>query len=114
MTVEELYLQGFTHRCEGRYHDARRAFAELLARDPQHADSHWQMGLIQGFEGDFDASLITLQGIVDKHPQHVHARYDLAMTLTMLGMQEEACEQFRAILHIDPNHENAKRQLVYC
>ncbi len=82
--------------------------------DPNHADARWQMGLIQGFEGDFDGSILTLQGVVDSSPKHVKARYDLAMTQMMLGMMDEACANFQEVLNQDPTHDDANRQIIYC
>lgn len=81
---------------------------------PGHTDSKWQLGLIQGFEGDFDGSLETLQTIVTANPLHQSARYDLAMTMMMLGMVDEACAEFKELLRQNPNHEKAKQQAVYC
>ncbi len=72
------------------------------------------MALIQCFEGDFDGSLQSFQGLVDQHPTAVDVRYDMAMTQMMLGMVEEACTNFRTILNQQPDHEKARKQLVYC
>lgn len=114
MDVEEVYQRGFAYRCEGRYGEAQAEFDRVLAISPRHANARWQVGLIQGFLGDFDGSLDTLAKLVRECPNHVNARYDLGMTMMMLGMQDEACAEFRAVLALDPSHENAKRQLVYC
>lgn len=86
----------------------------MLAADANHADARWQMGLIQGFEGDFDGSLLTLAQLVSEYPSHVSARYDLAMTLAMLGMTDEACFHFREVLRLNPTHDKARQQIVYC
>ena len=72
------------------------------------------MGLIQGFEGDFDGSLATLRVLVAKNPGHLNARYDLAMTAMMLGEVDEACGHFKHILAVNPDHEKAKQQIQYC
>lgn len=114
MSVEELYQQGFDARCEGRYGEAKQFFDQALVLSPEHTDSRWQLGLIQGFEGDFDGSLATLQVIVNENPNHQSARYDLAMTMMMLGMIDEACAEFKELLRQNPEHEKAKQQAVYC
>ena len=71
------------------------------------------MGLIQGFEGDFDGSIATLQAVVNEYPDAVAVRYDLAMSQQMLGYEEEAVSNFLEVLRRDPNHENAQKQLAY-
>lgn len=114
MAVEELYERGFALRCDGRYDEAKDVFSQVLAASPGHADSKWQLGLIQCFVGEFDESLVTLQEVVNANPAHIKARYDLAQTQMMLGMMDEACANFREVLNQDPTHEEANRQIIYC
>ena len=112
--IDLIYQRGFQLRCEGRYGEARSEFQKVLGVVPGHTDALHQMGLILGFEGDFDASLSTLQNLSTLNPSNLAIRYDLAMTQMMLGMYEEACAQLRYILSKDPNHELAARQATYC
>ncbi len=112
--LEAIYQRGFQLRCDGRYGEARTEFQQVLAKDPSHIKARHQMGLIQGFEGDFDGSLATLAGLSTVAPRNTEVIYDLAMTQMMLGMYDEACANFRKILTIDPNNEKAQKQLAYC
>lgn len=114
MNAQELYEKGFDLRCSGAYGEARAIFQQVLGLEPGHADARWQMGLIEGFEGDFDGSIATLSKLVEEIPTHTNARYDLAMTMMMLGMDEEACAQFQEVLRQNPTHEKALQQIVYC
>lgn len=82
--------------------------------EPGHANASWQLGVVIGFEGDFDGSIAALEAVVKAHPNHQDGRYDLAMTQMMLGMQDEACANFHEILRQNPGHEKAKQQTVYC
>lgn len=114
MSVQEAYDRGFELRCEGRYGEAKLAFLQVISMDPEHLKSKWQLALIQGFEGDFDGSLESLKQLVALSPGNVDVLNDLGMTYMMLGYQDEACETFRQILAINPDHENAVRQSKYC
>jgi thioredoxin-like negative regulator of GroEL len=114
MDVEEIFRQGFQLRCEGRYPEARAALQQVLAAQPSHVNAAHQLGLVQGFEGDFEGSLVTLQAISTTHPSNLEVRYDLAMTQLMLGMFEEGCSNLKYILSVDPTHEKALQQSVYC
>jgi thioredoxin-like negative regulator of GroEL len=113
MEVQETYQKGFELRCEGRYSEAKVELNKVLAAEPRHLEARWQIGLIQGFEGDFDSSLNTLMALVAEAPQNVNIRYDLAMTEMMLGMNDEAATNFREILRLEPGHEKAQQQLTY-
>jgi tetratricopeptide (TPR) repeat protein len=113
MPEDPDYDMGFQLRCEGRYAEAKAAFQRVLARDAAHTDSLHQMALIRGFEGDFDGSLADLAALVNKFPNNLDVRYDLAMTQMMLGMYDEACANFRTVLERNPEHK-AKDQVIYC
>ena len=114
MNVQEVYDRGFGLRCEGKYVEAKMAFQQVLALEPGHEKSQWQLALILGFEGDFDGSLEALKQLSALNPHNVDVFNDLAMTYMMLGYQDEACAEFKKILEVDPNHENALRQSKYC
>lgn len=114
MDAQELYEKGFQLRCEGAYGEAKTVFGQVLELDIDHADTLWQLGLIKGFEGDFDGSIGALKAVVEASPSHVGARFDYAMSLMMIGQEEQACEQFREVLRQDPTHEKAKQQTVFC
>lgn len=115
MSVEETYQRGFDLRCEGRYPEARVELLRVLEVDPEHVRAKWQLALIKQFyDGDFEGSIADLAAIHQANPQNEDVLYDLAMSEMMLGMQEQACGHFRALLAINPNHENAQRQIIYC
>jgi tetratricopeptide (TPR) repeat protein len=113
LKTDELYQRGYDLRCEGRYAEAREALMGVLREDPTHTDARWQLGLIKGFEGDFEGSLIILEALVDQHPDATEIRYDLAMTQMMLGMFDDARRHFEIVLAKDPTHKQAAAQLTY-
>ena len=112
--IETLYKRGFDLRCEGRYAEARSALAAVLSREPTHLGAKHQIALIQGFEGEFDESLAALAELARQAPRNVDVLYDLGMTQMMLGMSDEACDNFHKILAIDPSNEKASKQVIYC
>ena len=101
-------------RCNGQYGEAKAEFQQVLAVNPRHIKARLQMGLIQGFEGDFDASLATLAALSAEIPNDLDVRYELAMTQLMLGEFDSGCANIRYILAIDPSHEKALQQASYC
>jgi tetratricopeptide (TPR) repeat protein len=114
MTAEELYSKGFELRCEGRYREAKLYLQGALNAEPNHLKAAWQLALIKGFEGDFDGSLEDLRVLAAANPQTEEIINDLAMTYMMLGYQDEACTEFHRLLALNPNHENALRQVKFC
>jgi thioredoxin-like negative regulator of GroEL len=114
MDIEQTYQQGFQLRCDGRYSEAQQVLQRVLASNPGHVNAKHQLALIAGFLGDFDGSMASLQALANQNPANLEIRYDLAMTQMMLGYQDEACANFQHILRVNPNHENARRQAIYC
>ena len=114
MNIEALYNQAYQLRCNGQYAEAQSLLQRVLQMDPNHVNARHQMALILGFIGEFDDSLAQLAGLSRQFPTDLEVKYDLAMTQMMLGMQDEACANFNAILAVDPTHEKALQQSVYC
>ena len=114
MNIEALYNQAYQLRCNGQYGEAQSLLQRVLQLDPNHVNARHQMALILGFIGEFDESLVQLGKLSVQFPRNLEVKYDLAMTQMMLGMQDEACANFNAILAVDPTHERALQQSVYC
>ena len=114
MNPENLYNQAYELRCSGQYAEAQAILQRLLQMDPNHVNARHQMALILGFIGEFDDSVAQLERLSAQFPRNLEVKYDLAMTQMMLGMQDEACANFNAILAVDPTHEKALQQSVYC
>ena len=113
LNTDEQYQRAYELRCEGRYAEAKDILLAVLRTEPTHRDARWQMGLIKGFEGDFDGSLADLAALVAENPNVPKIRYDLAMTQMMLGSYDEAKANFSEVLRQQPDHEQAAIQLSY-
>src|SRR5438067_1037541 len=100
------YLErGIAFKIDGRYEEAVAELDQLLSEDPNSSDGHHQMGLVQGFVGDFDLSLEHLQRAVTLAPARIDIRTDLALTYSMLGMYEEAAVEFKEVLVREPGNK---------
>ena len=75
--LEAIYQRGYQLRCDGRYAEAKLELQQVLRQNPAHINSRHQLGLIQGFEGDFDGSLATLANLSNSSPRNVDVLYDL-------------------------------------
>ena len=114
MDQDALYQQGFDLRANGQYAEAREVLSRLLSVNPNHVGACHQIALIQGFEGDFDGSLAALEALSNQFPNDLDVRYDLAMTQMMLGDYEPACANLKKILAVNPAHDKAAQQVIYC
>ena len=113
MTSVERYERAIGYKVDGNYADALADLRIVIAETPAHAEAHHQLGLILGFNGDFDPSLSELKQAVELAPDNALIRNDLALTYTMLGMYEEAKAQFARVLQSDSVNQIALRNLTY-
>ncbi|MGV3720487.1 MAG: tetratricopeptide repeat protein [Actinomycetota bacterium] len=112
-TVEELLQTSIALKVEGRYDEAEREIAAILAVQPNHPAARRELGLVLGFKGMFDESLAELRRAVELDEGYLDARNDLALTYSMLGMVDEARGELEAVLEIDPTNATALRHIVY-
>ncbi len=110
---EERLERGIAYKIEGRYGEASTEFQSLLDENSDHAEAHHQLGLVLGFVGEFDHSLMSLEQATRLDPTNTLARNDLALTYTMLGMYEEAKAEFARVLEQDQANDVARRNLTY-
>jgi len=109
----DRFERALGYKVDGRYDEASRELATYLRDHPGNAEAQHQLGLIYGFTGDFSASLSALRQAVEIAPDNTLIRNDLALTYTMLGMYDEAKEQFAAVLAKDHENQVALRNLTY-
>lgn len=113
-SLEALLAQADALRYDGQYEEAERLYLIILEQDPDNAAAHHGLGLVYCFHGGrFEESVEELRKAVALAPQNVTYRLNLAKTLTMLGMYEEAKAVFEKVLEIDPANEEATKQLAY-
>jgi tetratricopeptide (TPR) repeat protein len=91
------YRSGQTALHEGRYATAAARFAEVLARDPEHGDALFGLGLTRYRMGAFDAAVGALDRAVLAAPDRGEARLYLALSYLALGDQARAERQLSAL-----------------
>jgi tetratricopeptide (TPR) repeat protein len=92
---ELLYLMGLLRRQGGDVEGARTWFEKSVARNPNYADSHFQLGLVLASLNDNLAAKEHLEKAIALgfHDPQVH--YDLGRSLRALGNKDAAQQQFQ-------------------
>ena len=112
-TAAHRFERALVYKVDGRYNEALVELRAFLKERPNDPEAHHQLGLILGFTGEFDPSLLELHRAVDLAPENALIRNDLALTYTMLGMYDEAKAQFAQVLAKDRENPTALRNLTY-
>ena len=112
-TPSERFQRALVHKVDGRYSEALADLRAFLKDCPDDSEAHHQLGLVLGFTGEFDPSLKALHRAVELAPDNTLIRNDLALTYTMLGMYDEAKDEFARVLARDRQNQTALRNLTY-
>jgi len=95
---------------------AKGLYEAVLGAAPDHHEARWGYGLVLGFLGFFDESLVELHQAAQSPGAQAQWVFDLAMTEMMLGDYNAARPNFQRAIKLDKEGriaERARKQLSY-
>lgn len=100
--------------CEalGLHDHAKRAYLDVLARDPSHYDAMMGVGELLARAGDANAARVFFAEAVLRHPQRAMPHARLGSVLLEGEELEAASAAFRDALSLDPDLREANRGLA--
>jgi len=85
------------------YPEARKAAEKAIALDPRLPEAHTALGKVLGwFEWDFDAAELALRRAVGANRRYGDAHWGLGSILPATGLLDDAVEEMRLAVSIDP------------
>jgi len=96
---------------KGLVDEAIRTFTIALAADPNHADSHYNLGNLYRRGNDPMRAAAAYRECVQVEPNHSNAYFNLGLVCSTLGQLNDAEEAFRAVLRIEPGAPEARLHL---
>ncbi|MBU2550507.1 MAG: tetratricopeptide repeat protein [Proteobacteria bacterium] len=102
---------GFIRRNQGRTREALGHFQEVLRLDPDLPLAHENIGLIYLSLGRLDEARIHFERALQKTPRDAKALHCLGLVLAGQGRRREAAARFRQALSIDPDMDQARKEL---
>jgi tetratricopeptide (TPR) repeat protein len=82
--AKRLHARGLALEKEGKPDDAIEAYLEAIAKDPRRADSHYNIGLIHKYRGEWRQSYAFNHRANQLDPTDEAARWNLAIAATAL------------------------------
>jgi tetratricopeptide (TPR) repeat protein len=108
--VELLNAMGFSLFQQGKNKEAVVAFEKALAVDPKHWKAHNNMALASIDIGELEMAEAHYRESLAIKPQPAIYN-DLGFVLERLGMPEQAAEEYRKALELDPESASARYNL---
>jgi len=109
--VEILNALGFSYFQQGMNEEAVAAFEKTLAVDPKHVKAHNNMALASLDLGELELAEAHYRESLAIEPQAA-IHNDLGFVLERQGLTEEAVEQYRKALELDPEFASAHYNLA--
>jgi tetratricopeptide (TPR) repeat protein len=114
MTAQQLYERGCAIE-ETAPGEARELYRRALARDPDYADAHINLGRLLHEAGEVNAALVHYRASLKVRPVDATASFNLGVALEDLRLPGEAIAAYEQAIVADPNaadaHYNVARLL---
>lgn len=87
---------------------ARKTGGPIVTQDPKEL---YEKGIASASANDLDSAIILLKRAIEKDINYAEAYYRLGRCYLRKGMKNEAVEQFKQVLEIDPSNKDAQEEL---
>ena len=104
-TAHALLADALVQR--GEDGEAARNLEEALRIRPQSAKTHYQCGLVQAKQKQYEKAVFHYREAVQLRPDYADAYNELGVALSKLGRLAEAAESFTAAIERNPRHAKA-------
>ena len=105
--VHEMIALAVRHHQQGRLADAEALYRQILAIDPNHADSLHLLGLIAHRKGNLSLALELIEQSLSLHAGNAAAENNLGNVHKDLGQLQTALQCFDRALALDPTLADA-------
>jgi tetratricopeptide (TPR) repeat protein len=99
---------GFCCELAGRNDDAEAAYRKGIAKDPNNVPCRINYGLMLARHGHTNEATLQLQTVLS--PAEVH--YNLASVYQAQGRKEQARQEYKKALELNPNFEEARQRMA--
>ena len=107
MTMSEAFAAAVREQAEGHWDEARRLYRQILVRDGDYPEIHYNLGIVCRRSGRIDEAVEAYQRALVLRPNFPEAENNLGNTLRILWRLDEAVAAFRRAVGLEPNFADA-------
>jgi protein O-GlcNAc transferase len=109
---DTAFSDALRHHEAGRIGEARAIYQDILAHDPDHADSLHLLGLITAQEGNPAAGAALIQRAIAHAPGRAPFHNNLALAYRLLGRGADAVIEYRTAVALRPDSAEIHNNLA--
>lgn len=109
--VQNMLADGLRHHQGGRFAEAERLYREILAIDPNHADSLHLLGMIAYQMGSHDTAVDLIERAIKRNAKVSYYHCNLGLVLSAQGKLDAAIARYRQALALQPDYVEACNNL---
>lgn len=107
-----LMLYGHALMANGRREEAEAVFRGWLKREPHNKDAALRLAAVLADSGRSAEAEALVRGVAVRHGATTESAFVLGRALLGLGRFDEAEDQFRHVVHVQPDHQAAHANLM--
>jgi tetratricopeptide (TPR) repeat protein len=111
LTIQQAFDLALQHHQAGRLPEAEQLYRQILARQPEHFNAMYHLGVIAHQAGHNDMAVGLIRGSIARNPNLPGAHYNLGNALQAMGQLEEAIAAFRLAIALWPDIPEAHNNL---
>ena len=111
MTLQQAFDLALQHHQAGRLAEAEAIYRQILAQEPNHADTLHLLGVIAQQAGRSDLAVELIRKAITLIPTNPVCHYNLGKALRKLGRLNEATAAYRRAIQLKPDMPDAHNNL---
>jgi len=110
--AESRFNAGLIYMRRKDYPNAKRKFEEALKIRPDYIKAKMNLAFTLFYLRNFDEAISLMRDLVSLYPNNATHHYNLGAMLKAKGQNEEAKKEFEKSVSLDPDYEEAKKELA--
>jgi Tfp pilus assembly protein PilF len=102
--VEKTFESAMQHHRAGQFERAEALYRQILAQEPDHADSLHLLGVVLSQRGQHAQAADLIRRAIALHPQMPHYYSNLGLVFTHSGQLSDAAACFRKVIALQPDN----------